>query len=127
MRQRCQEAPGRVAPIAVDQPGVGVGGDQRDPGQAAGGQVAEEAEPAGAVLGGGDLQAEDLAVPVGVDPGGDQDVHVDHPAALADLEHQRVGGHERVRAGVQRAGAERLDVRVEVLGHLARPATWTAR
>ena len=53
---------------------MGVGGDQRDPGQAAGGQVAEERQPAGAVLGGGDLQAEDLAVPVGVDPGGDQHV-----------------------------------------------------
>ena len=57
-----------------DQPGVGVGGDQRDPGQAAGDQVAEERQPAGAVLGGGDVEAEDLAVPVGVDAGGDQDV-----------------------------------------------------
>ena len=52
-----------------DQAGVGVGGDQRDPGQAAGGQVAEERQPAGPVLGGGDVDAEDLAVPVGVDPG----------------------------------------------------------
>ena len=37
-------------------------------------------------------------MPVGVDAGRDQGVHVDHPAALADLEHQRVGGDERVRA-----------------------------
>ena len=40
-------------------------------------------------------------MPVGVDPGGHQGVHVDHPAALADLEHQGVGGHERVGPGVQ--------------------------
>jgi hypothetical protein len=35
--------------------GVGVAGDQLDAGQSAGGQVAEEPEPAGAVLGGADL------------------------------------------------------------------------
>ncbi len=49
-----------------------VGGDQRAPGQPAGTQVAEEAQPAGAVLGGGDLQTEDFSVPVGVDGGGEQ-------------------------------------------------------
>jgi hypothetical protein len=36
-----------------------VGGGQGDAGQAAGGQVAEERQPLGAVLGGGDLQAEE--------------------------------------------------------------------
>ena len=102
----------------VDQPAVGVGGDQRDPGQAAGGQVPEEAQPAGAVLGAGDLQAEDLPVPVAVDPGGQQGVHVDHPAAFVDLQHQRVGGHERVGTLVQPTGAERLDLAVKVAGHL---------
>jgi hypothetical protein len=39
----------------VDQAAVGVGGDQADSGQAAGGQVPEEGEPAGAVFGAGDL------------------------------------------------------------------------
>jgi hypothetical protein len=67
----------------VDQAAVGISGDQGDPGQAAGGQVPEEAQPAGAVLGGADLQAEDLPVPVGVHPGREQGVHVDHPPALA--------------------------------------------
>ena len=38
---------------------------------------------------------------------------------FADLEHQGVGGHERVRAGIQRPGAERLDGGVEFLGHHA--------
>ena len=54
----------------LDQAAVRVGGDQRDAGQAAGGQVPEEPQPPGAVLGSGDLQAEDLPVPVGVDPRG---------------------------------------------------------
>ena len=62
-------------------------------------------------------QAEDLAVPVSVDAGRDQDVDVDHPAALADLHRQRVRGHERVRARVQRPGAEVLDMGVELRGH----------
>ena len=91
------------------QAAVGVGGDQRDAGQAAGGQVAEERQPAGAVFGGGDLQAEDLPVPVGVHAGREQGVHVDDAAALADLQHQRVRGDERVRPGVQRPGPEVLD------------------
>ena len=83
-------------------------------------QVAEESEPASAVLGGGDLQAEDLPMPVGVDAGGDQGVDRDHPAAFADLEHQRVGGDEGERPRVgQGSGAEVLHVRVEVGRHRA--------
>jgi hypothetical protein len=100
-----------------DQAGVRVGGDQLHPAQAAGDQAAEERQPAGAVLAGGDVQAEDLAVPVGVDPGRQQGVHRHHPAALTHLQHQSVGGDERVRAGVQRAGAERLDLLVQLAGH----------
>ena len=126
---RAAPLPGRAGQGRADrgdQAAVGVGGDQLDPGQAAGGQVAEEPEPAGAVLGGGDLQAEDLPVPVGVDPGRDQGVHVDHPAALADLQHQRVRGDERVRAGIERAGAELADLGVELARPSPRPATWTA-
>jgi hypothetical protein len=65
---------------------VRIAGDQGDTGEAAGGQVAEEPEPAGAVLGADDLQTEDLPVPVGVDPGRHEGVHAHHPAALADLE-----------------------------------------
>jgi hypothetical protein len=89
---------------------------QRDPGQAVGGQVAEESQPAGAVLGAGDLQAEQLAVPVGVDAHGDQGVHVHDPALLVDLEHQGVGGQVQVRASIQWAGAERGDLGVKVRG-----------
>jgi hypothetical protein len=46
-------------------------------------------------------------------------MHVDHPAALADLEHQGVGGDERVRADVQRAVPKVDHLAVQFLGHLA--------
>ena len=82
------------------QSGVGVGGDQPDPGQAAGDQVGEELVPRGPGLGGGHPHAEDLAVPVAVDAGGQQDDGVDHAAAFADLHRQGVGGHERERPSV---------------------------
>ena len=101
-----------------DQPGVRVGSDQLHPGKAAGDEVAEEREPAGAVLGGVDLQAEDLPVPLRVHPGRDQHGDLDHAPALADLHGERVGGDERVRARVQGAGAKLLDLPVEVLRHL---------
>ena len=77
--------PGRPGQGGADrghQPGVGVAGDQFDPGQAAGGQRPQERQPARAVLGGGDVDAQDLAVALGVDPDRDQRVHVDHPARL---------------------------------------------
>jgi hypothetical protein len=80
--------PGRAGHGGADRLGqaaVGVGGDQGDAGQAAGGQVTEERQPPGAVFGGGDVQAQDLPVAVGVDAGGQQRVDVDDPAALADL------------------------------------------
>ena len=99
------------------QPVVGIGGDQLDPGQAAGVQAAEQGQPAGLGLGRADVDAEDLAVPVSVDAGGDQDVGVDHPATLTDLHRQRVRGHERIRALVQRAGPEGLHMLVELSGH----------
>ena len=52
----------------LDQAAVRVGGDELDSGQAAGGQVPEEPQPPGAVLGAGDLQAQDLPVPVARSP-----------------------------------------------------------
>ena len=60
----------------------------------------EERQPAGAVLSGGDLQTQDLPVPVGVDTTSEQAVHVHDPSALANLQHQGVGRYERIRAGV---------------------------
>jgi hypothetical protein len=103
----------------LDQPAVRVGGDQRDAGQAAGGQAAEERQPPGAVLSTGDLQAQDLPVTTGVHPHCEQGMDVDDPAALADFEHQGIGSDERIRPGVQRPGPEVLRHRVELGGHHA--------
>ena len=96
---------------------MGIRGDELDATQAAGVQTTEQGQPAGLGLGRADVHAEDLAVPISVDAGRDQDVGVDDPTALADLHRQRVRGHERVRALVEWPGAEVLDVRVELLGH----------
>ena len=113
--------PGRAGQVRrdrLDQPGVGVAGDQPDPGQAAGDEVGEELVPRRPGLAGGDPHAEDLAVPVAVDAGREQHDGVDHAAALADLHRQRVGGHEGERpGGVEGPVAELLDVLVEVGGH----------
>ena len=71
------------------------------PGQAAGGQRPQKSQPAGTVLGGRHVYAQDFAVALGVDTGGDQGVHVDHSPRLSDLQDQGVGGHEGVGAGIQ--------------------------
>ena len=105
MRHRCHDGAVQGGRDGGDEPGVGIGGDQLDPGQAAGVQAAEQGQPAGLGLGRADVDAEDLAVPVSVDAGRDQDVGVDHPAALADLHRQRVRGQERVRARRPGAGS----------------------
>lgn len=86
-------------------------------GEAAGHEVAEEGDPGRSGLPGGDLQAEDLAVALGVDAGGDHGGDLDDPAALADLQHQRVSSHERVRPGIQGPGPERGHLFVQVRSH----------
>ena len=98
---------------------MGVGDHELHAGQAAGHQPAQERQPARPVLPGSDVEAEDLAVPVGVDRGGDQGVHVDHPAVLAHFHGERVDPTERVGAGIQRSLAKGGDLGVEVRGHLA--------
>ena len=57
---------GQGGPDRGDQPGVGVGSDQLDSGQAAGGQRPPDRQPAGAVLAGGHVDAQDFAVALGV-------------------------------------------------------------
>ncbi len=63
---------------------MAVAGDQRDPGQPAGHQRAQERQPASAVLTGDDVEAEDLPLPVAVHADRDQGVHQDRAAALAN-------------------------------------------
>jgi hypothetical protein len=96
---------------------VRVAGDQRDAGQAAGDEVLEEAVPARPGLRSAGGHAEDLTEPVGVDAGGDHDRDLDDPAAFADLHRERVGGHKRVRTGVEGPLAEVADQLVEIAGH----------
>jgi transcriptional regulator with XRE-family HTH domain len=101
-----------------DQPDVGTRGYQRHPGQAPGDPAAEERQPARPVLGGGDAEAGHPPLAISVDPCGDQPLHDHRATALADLDGQRVGLHEPVRAGIQRPGPELLRRRVQALGQL---------
>lgn len=64
---------GQVGRDGLDEAGVGVAGDQPDSGQATGDEVGEELVPRRTGFAGGHADAEDLAVAVGVDAGGEQD------------------------------------------------------
>ena len=99
--------------------------------QAAGGQGPREGQPAGDVLIRADLEAEDFAAVVGVDPDRDQGMDVDPAAVFTDLGDQGVDPDERVWPGVQRPLAQRFDLSVEVAGpsqglpiHAARATGW---
>jgi hypothetical protein len=109
---------GQVRRDRLDQPLVGVGGDQADPGQTAGDQVSEELVPRCPGLGGGHAQAQDLTVPVTVDAGRDEHDRVDHPSAFSHFHGERVGSHERERSRrIEWAVTEGLDMLVEVGSH----------
>jgi len=101
------------------QAGVRVGSDELNAGQAAGGEVAEERQPAGPVLTGGGLQARISRCPSALTPAASSAWTFNDPTALTDLEHQGVNSDERVRARVQRPGPERLDLSVELFSHHA--------
>ena len=111
--RRPEHRPGRF-----DQPGMGIGGDQLHPRQAAGSQITEEPEPPLPGLRGAQLQAEDLAVAVVVDAGGDHGGDLDDPAVFTHFEHERVGGDKPIRPSIERPGAERFDRRIQVFTHL---------
>jgi hypothetical protein len=51
-----------------------------------------------------DVDAQDFAVALGVDPDRDQRVHVDDSSVLVHLQDQGVGGHERVAASILATG-----------------------
>ena len=118
---RAATLPGRAGQVrrdGFDQARVRVAGDQAHAGQAAGCQVGEELVPRGTGFAGGHAQAEDLAVPVSVDPDRDQRDGVDHPAPFADLHRECVRGHERERSRLgQRPVAELLHDLVQISGH----------
>jgi hypothetical protein len=90
---------------------MGVGDDQPHPGQPAGGQRPQERQPAGTILVRRDVQAENIAAAVGVDPDRDQGVHVHRLAAFTHLDDQGVRPHEPVTGAVKRPVPERLHLR----------------
>ena len=99
---------------------MGVRSDQADPGQTPGHQIGEELIPRRPGLTGGHPQAQHLAAAIAVDAGGQQHHGVDDSPALADLHGQRVGGHERERAGLaQRPVPEGLHLLIQFGGHPA--------
>ena len=102
----------------VDEAPVGVGDDQGHAREPPGHQAAQEGRPARPVLGGDEVEAEDLPVAVGVHPGGDDDGHVDDAAALSDLLGQGVEPDVGVGTGVEGAVAEGAHRLVEGLGQL---------
>ena len=109
---------GKVRCDGLDQPGVGVGGDQQHPGQTPGHEVGEERMPGLLGFAGSDLDPEDLPVAVTVDPGGDEHDGVDDPAVLTDLHRQRIRRHEGERPGLtQGAGPKRGHLLVKIGGH----------
>jgi hypothetical protein len=88
---------------------------QTDTAEAAGHQRAQEGEPGGAILGGDDVEAERLAEAVPVDADRVHDADVDRASALPALDLERVEGHVRVGAAVERPGAEVLHDLIEAL------------
>lgn len=83
----------------LHQSPVGIGGDELDTGQAAGGQVTEEPNhpaPSSAEV---TCRPSTYRCPSALTPVAQQGVHAHDPAAFADLQNQRVGGEERVGAG----------------------------
>jgi hypothetical protein len=77
-----------------DEAAVGVGDHETDAGQAAGREAAQECQSAGPVLVAADLEAEDFAAAVGVDPDRDQRVDVHGAALFTDFDDQRVDPDE---------------------------------
>ena len=102
----------------VDQAAVGVGDHQLDATEPPGHQTAQEGRPARPVLGGDEVEAQDLAVSFGVDPGGDDDGHVDDAPTFADLLGQGVDPDVGVGTGVEGAVAKGGHRLVEGLGQL---------
>jgi hypothetical protein len=105
----------------VDQALVGVGDDEGHPGQPSGHQTPEEGGPAGSVLGGDEVNTQDLPVSIGVHPGGHHHGHVDDPASLSDLLGEGVHPDVGVGTGIEGSvakGGHRLVQGLRQLGDL---------
>lgn len=97
---------------------VGVGDDQLHAAQAAGHQLATEREPELVVLGGTDVDADDLALAAVFDRHRDQHCHGDDAAVLAHFLERRVEKQIRVCA-IEPARPEGLHLGVELAADAA--------
>ena len=80
-RHRCQQAPGSTEAMASTRPWWASETTRATPDSPRAHQAPQERGPAGPVLGGDEVDPQDLPVPVGVDPGGHHHGHVHDPAA----------------------------------------------
>jgi hypothetical protein len=106
---------GRAHP--VDQTNVGVGDHQPRARQTAGDQTPQEGKPTGAVFAGDDVEAQDLAMALGVHAHGDHHGDIDDAAVLTDLLGHGVERHRGVGAAIEGPTPERRHLAVELAGH----------
>ena len=93
----------------TDEAGIVVGDHRMQSQQAPDRQTAQERQPASPVFRRGDLDAQGFPIPVGVDGDGQEAGKVDYPAALADLDGNRVDLQVGVGALVQGSATEVVD------------------
>jgi hypothetical protein len=110
----------------VAQARVSVGDDELHALEPARSQPAQEGQPPGAVLGGDDVEAQDLAAAIVVHADGDEARDVHDAAALAALQNERVEPQVREAAARQRAFPEALHDAVELPSRAATPGSSTA-
>src|SRR6266508_1823826 len=107
---------GKRCPNRMHQAQVIIGDHELHTGEASYHEVPEERRPARAVLGGEDVEAQDLPPPVAVDRRPHHRGHGADPTGLPAPDLERIEPHVRVRAAVEGPGPERLDLLVQVLG-----------
>ena len=117
MRQRCQLAPGSVAPIASTRPrwaSLVTSATPDRPRATRSRKNASQPAPSSAEV---TCRPRISLWPSALTAVASRAWTLIDAPALAHLQHQRIGGHERVGPGVQRPGAERFDLLVEILRH----------
>ena len=100
---------GVLQPPAFAGAGSGsIGGNQFHPAEAPSGQRAQEGQPERAILAGAHVQAQDLTLPVGIDPRRHHHADVDDATTLPHLLRQAVQPHVGVGTTVQGTTQETL-------------------
>ena len=106
----------------VLQPLVSIGGNQFHPAETPSGQRAQEGQPERAVLAGAHVHAQNLTLPVGIDPRRHHHADVDDATTLPNLLGQAVQPHVGVGTTVQGTTQETVHHFIQLLAdarHLA--------